>query len=118
MKKIILVCLLAMLVSVAGFAQSGQSPAAQKTAKLKTSLSLTDDQVVKITAIYTAHDNSIDSLKKQDNGDVGADMKKMFSIITTANNKIMAILTKDQAATFKLQVDAQNAYMKKMIDGQ
>jgi len=109
-------CLLAMLVSIAGFAQNGQSPA-QKAAALKISLSLTDDQVAKVTAIYTAHDNSIDSLKKHDDGDVGALMKKMLPIITTANNNIMAILKKDQAAIFKVQVDAQNAALKKMMDG-
>jgi len=51
MKKIILMCLLAMLVSIAGFAQNGQSPA-QKAAALKISLSLTDDQVAKVTAIH------------------------------------------------------------------
>jgi len=116
MKKIILMCLFLVGISAVSFAQGNGTPA-DKAAALKNSLALTDDQTAKVTAIYTTEGSSMDSLKKKDDGNVGPMMKKMQVIIVATNDKISAVLTKEQAATFQIKVDAQNAAMKKMIDG-
>jgi protein CpxP len=116
MKKIILLCLFLAGMSAVSFAQGNGTPA-DKAAALKNSLALTDDQTAKVTAIYTAHNNSMDSLRKQDNGDYGAMMKKMMPVIMSTNDKIKAVLNPTQAATFQIKIDAQNAAMKKMIEG-
>jgi protein CpxP len=118
MRKFILICLFVTGISAVGFAQGGGSQtAADKAAALKTSLALNDDQTGKITTIYTAQNKSMDSLRKLDNGDVGAMMKKMMPVIMATNDKIKAVLTPGQAATFQVKIDAQNAAMKKMMDG-
>ena len=76
MKKLILVCLFLLGISAVGFAQAGNTPA-DKAARLKTALTLTDDQAVKVTAIYANQDRRTDSLKAHDNGDIGAMTKKL-----------------------------------------
>ena len=111
-------CLFVISISAVSFAQGGgQTTPADRAARLKTSLSLNDDQTAKIASIYTAQGKSMDSLKKLDNGDVGAMMKKMMPVIMTTNDKIKAVLTPDQAAKFQIQVDAQTEAMKKMMNG-
>ena len=117
MRRILLMCLFVIGISTVSFAQGGGRTPADKAAALKTSLALTDEQTAKVTAIYKAHDNSMDSLRKGDNGDVGSMMKKMVPIIMATNDKIKATLTADQAAKFQIQVDAQNEYLKKMMAG-
>lgn len=116
MRKLILVCLFLVGMSAVSFAQGSGTPA-DRAAALKNSLALNDDQTAKVTAIYTAHNKSMDSLKKQDNGDYGAMMKKMMPVIMSTNDKIKAVLNPTQAATFQIKIDAQNAAMKKMIEG-
>ena len=116
MRKIILMCLFLVGLTTLTFAQGTNDPAAQ-AGRLKTSLALNDAQTAKVTDIYTTHNKSMDSLRKQDNGDVGAMMKKMMPIIISTNDKIKAVLTPEQAATFQIKVDAQNAAMKKMMEG-
>ncbi len=116
MRKIVLVCLFVIGISVVSFAQGGgQKTPAERSAALKTSLALNDDQTNRITAIYTAQGKSMDSLKKLDNGDMGTMMKKMMPVIMATNDKIKAVLTPDQAAEFQIQVDAQTEAMKKMM---
>lgn len=117
MRRILLMCLFVIGISAISFAQGGARTPADKAAALKTSLALTDDQTAKVTTIYTTHDKSMDSLRKSDNGDVGAMMKKMFPIIMATNDKIKATLNADQAAKFQIQVDAQTEYLKKMMAG-
>jgi len=114
MKKLILVCLFLLGISAVGFAQAGNTPA-DKAGRLKTALTLTDDQTVKVTAIYANQDRRTDSLKAHDNGDYGAMTKKMVPILMASNDQIMMILNKDQAAIYKIKVDAQNAAFKKMM---
>jgi hypothetical protein len=118
MKKIILVALLAIGVSSASFAQGPMSPEEQ-IATLKSSLTLTDSQVAKVTAIYQARAASIDSLRKATSGD---DMQAMFAkilpIFNTANVKVKAILTPEQAVIFQKQVDLQNERFKQIQQGQ
>lgn len=118
MRKLVLIGLFLMGISIVSFAQGGgnyQKSPAERAAALKTSLALNDEQTAKITAIYTGQSKSMDSLKKVDNGDVGAMMKKMVPVIMTTNDKIKAVLTPDQAAIFQKQVDAQTAMMKQMM---
>ena len=91
------------------FAQGGQGgqgggrrafdPAAQ-TARLKDALKLTDDQVTKITAIYTAQGAKQDSLVKAANGDFST-LRTAFGPMREATNaKIKALLTPEQADAF------------------
>jgi len=117
MRRILLVCLFLIGMSTISFAQGGARTPQDKAAALKTSLALTDDQTAKVTSIYAAHDKSMDSLRKGDNGDVGAMMKKMVPIIMATNDKIKTTLNKEQAAKFQIQVDAQTEYLKKMMAG-
>ena len=113
MKKLILVCLFAIGISAVGLAQT-KTPS-ERAATLKTALNLTDDQTASVTRIYMAQDMRTDSLKKLDTKDYGAMMKKMAPILMSSNDKIMSLLTPDQAAIFKIQVDAQTAAIKKML---
>ncbi len=115
MRRLILAIAILAGISFAAHAQNND-PAA-KAAALKTSLSLTDEQTTKVTAIYAAENFSLDSLKKTDKGDVGAMMKKMAPIILSSNDKIMLLLKPEQAQIFKVKADAQAAYIKKMMDG-
>lgn len=113
-----LVALLAIGVSTVSFAQGPMSPEEQ-VAALKTSLTLTDAQVAKVTDIYQARAKSIDSLRNATSGD---DMQTMFKKITPlfaiTNAKIKAILTPEQAVIFQKQVDAQNERIKQYQQGQ
>jgi len=113
MKKLILVCLFAIGISAVGFAQ--QKPPAERAASLKAGLNLTDDQTAKVTAIYIKQDFRTDSLKKLDSSDIGAIMKKMLPIIMASNDKIMAILTPEQAAKYQPVIDAQKEQAKKIL---
>ena|ERR1700753_2759099 len=115
MRRLILAIVVLAGMSFAAKAQNNDP--ATKAAALKTSLSLTDDQTAKVTAIYQAESVSLDSLKKTDKGDVGAMMKKMAPVILGSNDKIMLILKPEQAQIFKVKADAQAAYIKKMMDG-
>jgi len=115
MKKLLLMSCMLLGISAASFAQGGgggggQRPPmapADQAARLKTSLALTDDQVAKVTAIYTAQATRNDSLTKA-NPDRQATRPTSMLIRTETNAKIKAILTPDQAATF----DKQQAAMR------
>lgn len=112
-----LIFAIAMLAGMNFAAHAQSNDPASRAAALKTSLSLTDDQTAKVTAIYQAENVSMDSLKKTDKGDYGAMMKKMAPIILSSNDKIMLILKPEQAQIFKVKADAQAAYIKKMLEG-
>ena len=86
------------------FAQGGQGgqgggrpqmDPAQRTARLKDQLKLTDDQVTKITAIYTAEAAKRDSITK-----AGGDRAAMRPLREASNAKIKAILTAEQNTEF------------------
>jgi protein CpxP len=118
MKKLILIAILAIGVSTVSFAQGPMSPEEQ-IAALKTSLTLTDAQVAKVTDIYKARAASIDSLRKAaPDDDMQAMFKKILPIFNTANGKVKAILTPEQAVIFQKTVDAQNERFKQMQQGQ
>jgi len=117
MKKLILVCLFTIGVSVVSFAQGGfqQKTPAERTADLKTSLALNDDQAAKITVIFTARQKSIDSLTAAINGDYGSIMTKMQPITNATTAKIKAVLTPEQAVAYQKQVDALAERMRQMM---
>ena len=117
MKKLILAALLAIGVSAASFAQGPPSPE-QQIAQLKTSLTLTDAQVAKITPIYVTQAKSRDSLFQAANGDFQSAIPKMMTMNAAANAKVKALLTPEQAAIFQKQIDAQAERMKRFQQGQ
>ncbi len=119
MKKIMLIALLAMGVSAISYAQGPmRSPEEQVTA-LKTSLTLNDDQVAKITPLYQARAKVIDSIRNNTTGDdMQAVFKKIVPIYTTYNDKVKALLTPEQTPIFQKQVDAQNERFKQIQQGQ
>ena len=119
MKKLLLVCAFVLGVSAISFAQDnnggqnggrrrGGNPT-QMTARLKEQLSLTDDQVAKVTAIYTAQAKVQDSLRTASNGDRQAIRPAITALRKSTNDKITAVLTADQAEKFKKQLADQAA---------
>ena len=113
MKKLVLVCAFVLGISALSFAQGGgrqrQTPE-QMTARLKDSLSLTGDQVTKATAIFAAQAKSQDSLRAANTGGDKSAMRSAQAALRKATtDKIMAILTPDQAATYKKQLAARMA---------
>jgi len=116
MKKVLLVALLAIGVSAAGRAQGFQQRTPEEqVAQLKTQLTLTDAQVVKLTPIYAAQAKSRDSLFA--GGDMQTAFPKWQAIQTTYNAKIKAVLNADQATAFQKQVDERAEAMKKRMQG-
>ncbi|HVW97571.1 MAG TPA: Spy/CpxP family protein refolding chaperone [Mucilaginibacter sp.] len=79
----------------------------ERAKQLQTQLKLTDDQTTKITAIYQAQTKSIDSLR-----DAGGDRSAFRPIMQSANDKIKAILTPDQAAAWQKMMDERRARMQ------
>ena len=116
MKKVLLVALLAIGVSAVSFAQGRMSPEEQ-VAALKTSLTLTDAQAAKVTAIYQTRAKSMDSLRSASGDDMQGMFAKMTPITAATNAKVKAILTAEQAAIFQKQVDAQAERMKQRMQG-
>ncbi|MDB5003925.1 MAG: hypothetical protein JWQ34_2150 [Mucilaginibacter sp.] len=115
MKKLLLMCAFVVGVSAVSFAQNGggggrnRTPE-QMTARLKDSLSLNADQVTKATAIFTAQAKSQDSLRTANaGGDRAAMRPAQTALRKVTNDKILAILTPDQAAIYKKQLAAQAA---------
>jgi protein CpxP len=123
MKKLFLVCAFLIGISAVSFAQGGGGGGQRRTpeeqaAALKTSLTLTDAQVAKATVIFTAASKSIDSLRTaMAGGDRAAMRPAMMAIRTAASDKLMAILTPDQAAIYKKQLADQQAAMKARMQG-
>ncbi|MGZ3754200.1 MAG: hypothetical protein ACXVAY_13165 [Mucilaginibacter sp.] len=109
MKKLLLICLAVIGISAVSRAQGGgmRRTPAEQVAQLKTSLALTDDQSAKVLAIYTAQAKTQDSLRT-----AGADRSAMMAVRTATMAKINAVLTPDQAATFKKQQDEMRARMQ------
>ncbi len=76
----------------------------EQSAALKTSLTLTDDQVAKATAIFTAQSKVMDSLRTAANGDFSAMRPAMTAMRKKTDEKVLAILTADQATIYKKQM--------------
>ncbi|WP_214070697.1 hypothetical protein [Mucilaginibacter sp. dw_454] len=118
MKKLLLVCAFVLGVSAVSFAQDGGNGGGggrrggnptQMTSRLKEKLSLTDDQVAKVTALYTAQAKVQDSLRTASNGDRASVRPQMNALRKSTNDKILALLTPDQADKFKKQLADQAA---------
>ncbi|MES2808606.1 MAG: hypothetical protein V4619_08285 [Bacteroidota bacterium] len=118
MKKFALVCALVVGATVSTFAQNGggggnggggrggRTPEQQVT-RLKEQLTLTDDQSAKVLVIYTAQRKVMDSLRTAANGDFQAMRPAMTALNKKTSEKILPILTADQAATYKKQLEEQ-----------
>ena len=117
MKKLLLVALLAIGVSAAGFAQGPPSPE-EELASLKTSLTLTDAQVAKVKPIIDAQAKSRDSVFQAANGDIQSAFPKFIAVTNAASARIKTILTADQAVIYQKQIDARAERMKQFQQGQ
>ena len=97
MKKLLLVCLLAVGASTMSFAQGPpQRTPAEQLERLKTQITgITDAQGTKILAIYAAQTKSRDSIMA-----AGGDFSAMAPLRTKANASIKAVLTADQQKAF------------------
>lgn len=112
MKKVLLVCAFVLGVSAVSFAQGGgrRMNPEQMTARLKDSLSLTTDQVAKVTAIFAAQAKTQDSIRTANaGGDRAAMRPAQIALRKATNEKITAILTAEQAEKYKKQLAAQAA---------
>ncbi|HEY8927686.1 MAG TPA: Spy/CpxP family protein refolding chaperone [Mucilaginibacter sp.] len=106
MRKFLLMCCFLVGITAMCHAQGGgQRRTPEERAKMmQTQLKLTDDQTVKITAIYQAQTKQIDSLRN-----AGGDRSAFRPIMQATNDKIKAILTPDQAAAWQKMMDEQRA---------
>jgi protein CpxP len=115
MKKLLLVCAFVVGVSAVSFAQNGggggrRMNPEQQVARLKDSLSLTTDQVAKVTVILAAQAKSQDSLRTANAGGDRATMRPaQIALRKVYTDKITAILTPEQADKYKKQLAAQAA---------
>lgn len=126
MKKLLLVSAFVLGISAVSFAQGGGNGGgrrggdpAQQVERLKTALSLNDDQTAKVKVIYEAQAKTFDSMRTAagENADRAALMAKRAPITAANNAKIKALLTPEQAATFQKQLDAQAERMKQRQQG-
>jgi protein CpxP len=114
MKKLLLVCAFILGVSAVSFAQDqtaqgggqgrGRRTPEQMVKRLKEQLTLTDEQVAKVTTIYTAQAKVQDSLRTASNGDRAAMRPAQQALRKATNEKVLAILTPDQATIYKKQL--------------
>jgi protein CpxP len=115
MKKLLLVCAFVIGVSAVSFAQNGGGGGRNRTpeqqvARLKDSLSLTTDQVAKVTVILAAQAKSQDSLRTANAGGDRAAMRPAQTALRKVyTDKIKAILTAEQAEKYTKQQAAQLA---------
>lgn len=115
MKKLVLVSALVLGVSALSFAQGRKPNPAKQAEKLKTSLSLNDDQTAKIKAIYEAQAKSFDSIATAAGADADKKslMQKRKPIVVSNTAKIKAVLTADQATAFQKELESQGKKRKK-----
>ncbi|GAB3937494.1 hypothetical protein [Mucilaginibacter myungsuensis] len=81
----------------------------QQAKRLQTQLSLTDDQLAKVTAIYAADTKKMDSIRTAANGDRQAMTAAMQPLRKAQTDKITALLTDEQKATWKKAQEEQAA---------
>jgi protein CpxP len=124
MKKFVLVCALVVGATVSTFAQNGGGGGGrrggtpeQQVTRLKEQLTLTDDQATKVMAIYTVQGKVMDSLRTAANGDWQSMRPAMTAMTKKTTDKIMAILTPEQAATYKKQLEERAKAMAERQNG-
>ena len=112
MKKLALVCAFVLGASALTFAQGGGGQRMRMTPEkqveaLKTSLTLTDDQSAKVLGIYTAQGKVMDSLRTAANGDFQSMRPAMTAMRKKTSDKVLALLTPEQATIYKKQLEEQ-----------
>ena len=122
MKKVLLVCALALGVSAAGFAQGFQQRTpAEQVDQLKTQIAgITDAQSAKLKLVYESAAKTRDSLfsaMQNGGGDPQSGMANFQKMRDKTNGQIKAVLTAEQQPAFQKQVDAQAEQMKQMMNG-
>jgi len=117
MKKLVLAVCFVIGATAMSFAQGGGGQSGgrrgggtpeQQAKRLQTQLTLTDDQVAKVTAIYAADSKKIDSIRTAAGDDRQAANTATAPIRKAQMDKITALLTDDQKATWK-KVQAEQA---------
>jgi periplasmic protein CpxP/Spy len=102
MKKVMLVCVLALGFSAASFAQGPprRTPDEQVT-QLKTQIAgITDAQAAKLKLVYEAQGKKRDSLMAKANGDIQSIMPEFQKMRETNAAQIKAVLTAEQVAAY------------------
>ena len=122
MKKVLLVCALALGVTAAGFAQGFQQRTpAEQVDQLKTQVTgITDAQAAKLKLVYEAAGKSRDSLfatMQGGGGDRAAMMTSFTKMTSTTDAKIKAVLNPEQAAAYQKVADARAEQMKQRMGG-
>jgi len=108
MKKLLLVCCFLIGFTAISHAQGGGRMTPEARLKvMQDSLKLTPDQSTQVMAIYKASAAQVDSVRN-----AGGDRDAMRSIMTSANDKILAILTDDQKAAYKKMQANRRAKMQ------
>jgi periplasmic protein CpxP/Spy len=117
MKKILLVCTLALGFGAASFAQGPpQRTPADQIERLKTQITgITDAQSAKLLVIYQAQAKSMDSLMAAAGDDRMAAFQKMAPITAAYNAKLKAVLTPEQATAFQKQADERAERMRQRM---
>jgi periplasmic protein CpxP/Spy len=108
MKKLLLVCLLALGTSAMSFAQGGPGGGGrmggtpeQQLERLKAAVTgITADQEAKIKVIYAAQTKSMDSLRTAAGDDFQSMIPKMQPLRAGYSAKVKALLTADQQKQF------------------
>jgi len=97
MKKLLLMCCFLIGFTAISHAQGGGRMTPEARLKvMQDSLKLTPDQSTQIAAILKASAAQRDSLRN-----AGGDRDAMRSLMTSSNDKIQAVLTDEQKATYK-----------------
>jgi len=114
MRKILLVCCFLVGITAMCRAQGGrQRMTPEDQAKqLQTALKLTDDQTVKITAIYKTQATKMDSVRTAANGDRDAMRTAMGPLRTATTAQVKALLTPDQATAYDKMMEERRARMQ------
>jgi protein CpxP len=119
MKKVLLVCAFVIGVSAVSLAQGGgRRTPKEQVEQLKTQITdLNDDQVAKLTVVYTDIAKKRDSLMTAANGDRAAMMAGFMKLQPATDAKIKAVLTADQGKAYQKIADERAAAMKARMAG-
>jgi len=107
MKKILLICCFLLGIAAVSHAQGMRRSPEERAKQLQTQLKLTDDQTAKITAIYTAMNAKMDSVRN-----AGGDFSSFRPIMTSTDEKVKAVLTPEQATAYQKIIDERRARMQ------